>query len=220
MTSQVLVSEPAVPLPHEHQYSTTIPLSPNTHDPIPSVPNPDYEHSLHNHHPPANISSKNLTDSRDILLSKALKSLHPTVDTYRTSPLATSFNWNDVAATLPSHIEKTWYVVAFRSRRWPHANHNALYEADAAAHTEAQTNGGILQYWYGDLNEAKECYAMCVWTDRKSAVKANTGPRHLQAVALARDMYEWFRLERYWLVKEAGKSEFKVVQIEGPPCGV
>ncbi|KAJ3011830.1 hypothetical protein HKX48_006627 [Thoreauomyces humboldtii] len=151
----------------------------------------------------------------DRLLESLLRlHLRPTTPSYRTSPLATSFSWSDVAAHLPLELDKTFYVVAFRSVRSEHAHAPTLYDADALAHEEARTSGGILSYWYGDLDgDTRRCLAMCVWADREWARKAVHGPRHARAMRLASTMYETYSLERYWLRKVAGVEGLTVDQI-------
>ena len=55
------------------------------------------------------------------------------------------------------------------------------------------------QYWYGVLNERRECLAMCIWASQEEAVKAIHRPAHREAMKLARVMYDTYTLERYSL---------------------
>lgn len=55
------------------------------------------------------------------------------------------------------------------------------------------------QYWYGILNERRECLAMCIWENREAAIKAIHKPAHTLAMKLTSVMYETYTLERYSL---------------------
>ncbi|KAH7436341.1 hypothetical protein KP509_05G015200 [Ceratopteris richardii] len=92
-----------------------------------------------------------------------------------------------------------FYMVVFRSKRSKDANSELLYQADADAHEEAKESGGLLTYWYGTLNAERECFATCIWRSRKDASQASRLPKHLRAASLASRMYDFYRLERYWL---------------------
>ncbi|TPX69835.1 hypothetical protein SpCBS45565_g02185 [Spizellomyces sp. 'palustris'] len=151
--------------------------------------------------------------SADIALEKALHNLNSLHADYRTIPLEDAFNWNAIAASLDPDLSGRWYLVVFRSIRHPDADHGALYEADRLAHEEAKQSGGILKYWYGDLNHRRECLAMCVWANREFAKKATHKPSHIKAMTLAASMYDTYKLDRYWLVKEKGSREFRIEQV-------
>ncbi|KAI8802444.1 hypothetical protein BJ742DRAFT_833094 [Cladochytrium replicatum] len=157
--------------------------------------------------------SKTETSAADELLYNALKGLTTTTPAYRKTPLAETFNWGDVSRQLPIELAGVWYIVAFRSVRRADADHKALYDADFAAHEEAKNSGGILKYWYGDLDADRRCLAMCVWAGRGFARRATRKPKHLVAVGLAARMYDEYRLERYWLIKVAGSTEFRIEEL-------
>ncbi|KAI9006154.1 hypothetical protein BC832DRAFT_471359 [Gaertneriomyces semiglobifer] len=150
----------------------------------------------------------------DLILAETLRDLRELVPDYRTAPIATAFNWSELWQLLPRSASKRWYLVVFRSVRKATANSSALYDADHLAHEEAKKSGGILKYWYGDLNDQRECLAMCVWASRDFAKRATTGPDHVKAMRLAAQMYETYRLERYWLIKDADSNEFHVEQLD------
>ncbi|KAG0624503.1 hypothetical protein M758_3G252600 [Ceratodon purpureus] len=118
-----------------------------------------------------------------------------------TTPVEQCFDWArelpDLVATSPGALE--FYLVVFRSIRKSSANSDQLYSADAAAHDEARLSGGLLKYWYGILNERRECLAMCIWASRDEAVKAIHKPAHREAMKLAPVMYDMYTLERYSL---------------------
>lgn len=100
------------------------------------------------------------------------------------------------------------YIVAFRSTRAKDSPSKDLYEADRLAHEEAVSvstpphcsrheslirfffsppqRGGLLLYWYGSPTALGSNLATCIWQSRKHAVLANSGPRHLEAIRLAR----------------------------------
>ncbi|KAI8918158.1 hypothetical protein DFJ77DRAFT_454620 [Powellomyces hirtus] len=150
----------------------------------------------------------------DHALSAALQNLTAIDPNYRTAPLSTSFNWSQVAASLPADISGKWYIVVFRSVRRADANSRTLYDADGAAHEEAKNSGGILTYWYGRLEPSDNtCLAMCVWANRDFAKQATQLPSHAIAMRLAARMYVSYTLERYWLIKEKGEDTFRIEQI-------
>lgn len=60
-----------------------------------------------------------------------------------------------------------------------------------------------VKYWYGILNERRECLAMCIWASRDDAVKAIHKPAHREAMKLAPVMYDTYTLERYSLQIDA-----------------
>ena len=128
---------------------------------------PNYHHHP-DHHPDArSIDLTNLIITElDLILANALESLHPILDSYRTSSLSESMNWSSIHALLPPLATKSWYVVVFRSIRKKDVNRKDLYDADHAAHMEAKESGGILGYWYGDVDKENRCLAMCIWANR------------------------------------------------------
>jgi hypothetical protein len=119
-----------------------------------------------------------------------------------TTPVEQCFNWArelpDLITT-PAGTRLEFYIVVFRSIRKASANSAQLYSADAAAQDEARLSGGLLKYWYGTLNERRECLAMCIWASREEAAKAMHKPAHREAMKLAPVMYETYTLERYAL---------------------
>ncbi|KAI9315359.1 hypothetical protein BX666DRAFT_1861143 [Dichotomocladium elegans] len=147
------------------------------------------------------------------LLADALPHFHVITDDYVHVALRDAFNWNEVARRLDEQSEGEWFIVAFRSVRRADADHKLLYEADSKAHQEAIHSGGLLQYWYGDLNHHRECLAMCIWVNRDYALNATRKPLHIQAARLASSMYETYKLERYLLVKKAGKLVFEIIEV-------
>ncbi|XP_024388284.1 UPF0643 protein PB2B2.08 [Physcomitrium patens] len=121
-----------------------------------------------------------------------------------TDPLATPieecFDWaHELHDLVAFQGSSEFYLVVFRSVRKSTADSVMLYEADAAAQEEARLSGGLLKYWYGIMNERRECLAMCIWTSREDAKKAIYKPAHRVAMKLASSMYDMYRLERYSL---------------------
>ncbi|ORX48213.1 hypothetical protein DM01DRAFT_1259890, partial [Hesseltinella vesiculosa] len=133
-----------------------------------------------------------------------LPKLHTISENYAHASIAAAFNWDEVAADLVDH-EGDWFIVAFRSVRKAQADNHLLFEADEKAQEEAIHSGGLLKYWYGDLNFHRECLAMCIWVNREFALKATHKPLHLQAAKLANEMYDTYQLERYTLSKKKGE---------------
>ncbi|KAI9268985.1 hypothetical protein BDA99DRAFT_603178 [Phascolomyces articulosus] len=144
------------------------------------------------------------------LLDKALPHFHVITDDYVHASILDAFNWDETAQWLGKETEGEWFIVAFRSVRKADADSKLLYEADARAQQEAVHSGGLLKYWYGDLNEHRECLAMCIWVNREYALKATRKPLHLKAAKLASEMYESYQLERYSLIKRAGENVFHI----------
>ncbi|KAL2634322.1 hypothetical protein R1flu_005801 [Riccia fluitans] len=145
-------------------------------------------------------------------LSSFFDELVPNPDVQKTPltiPIANVLDWKSVVDHLRSRGSRfdpaahEYYVVAFRSVRSKGADDEKLYSADALAQAEARQSGGLLMYWFGTLNERRECFAMCIWESVEYARKANTLPAHLLAISLAREMYDTYRLERYWLSADA-----------------
>ncbi|XP_024398066.1 UPF0643 protein PB2B2.08 [Physcomitrium patens] len=116
-----------------------------------------------------------------------------------TTPVEKCFDWGKELGDLVECHGREFYLVVFRSIRKSTANSEMLYKADAAAQEEARISGGLLKYWYGILNERRECLAMCIWASRDDAVKAIHKPAHRVAMKLASAMYDMYTLERYCL---------------------
>ncbi|KAH7436310.1 hypothetical protein KP509_05G012900 [Ceratopteris richardii] len=111
-----------------------------------------------------------------------------------------------------NRAENRFYMVVFRSIRAADADEELLYAADAEAHEEAKRSGGLLTYWYGSLNQERECFATCIWRSREDAIKASKLPNHLKAASLASTMYDFYDLQRYWLTfSSAGEPIFDSV---------
>ncbi|MCO5571409.1 hypothetical protein L7F22_025149 [Adiantum nelumboides] len=131
------------------------------------------------------------------------------------TPLVRCFEWRQVSSRLRGlapPAQETFYMVVFRSKRQEEADSAMLYAADAEAHEEAKHSGGLLMYWYGTLNERRECFATCIWKAREDALKANRLPKHREAAMLASQMYEFYHLEKYWLTfSSAGEPRFENV---------
>ncbi|KAI8074495.1 hypothetical protein BC940DRAFT_249211 [Gongronella butleri] len=145
----------------------------------------------------------------DHALLDVLDQFHVVTDNYAHADIESAFNWDEVAAELVDW-EGDWFIVAFRSVRKAQADNQLLFEADAKAQEEAIHSGGLLKYWYGDLNHHRECLAMCIWINREYALKATHKPLHLQAARLAGEMYDTYRLERYTLTKKKGDPKFTI----------
>jgi hypothetical protein len=142
----------------------------------------------------------------DFKFAEYLKVLQTITENYAYLPLEQIFNWDEVANQFDLDEEGDWYQVCFRSVRKPEANTKLLYDADLAAHNEAKECGGLLKYWYGDLNEHRECFATCIWSSREFSRIATRKPLHRKAVALTAQMYETYTLECYNIKKKRGEK--------------
>eukprot|EP00850_Spirogloea_muscicola_P004299 SM000018S03664 [mRNA] locus=s18:647436:648545:- [translate_table: standard] len=136
-----------------------------------------------------------------------LEGLEPTPDALAdalTTPYEDCFLWDRILPELAYYADEVGgplYAVVFRSIRKVEADSEQLYAADAAAHEEAKKSGGLLKYWYGTLNEQRECLATCIWSSREHARRALGKPSHIKAMQLASQMYVMYVLERYWIHK-------------------
>ncbi|KAJ3278890.1 hypothetical protein HDU79_001109 [Rhizoclosmatium sp. JEL0117] len=166
------------------------------------------------HPPTSDLSSSLRIRPVDLALAeRGLDHFHAITEDYFHVPIPEVFNWNEVAELLGAEEEGDWYIVAFRSVRKVDADAKALYDADHLAHTEALESGGLLKYWYGSLNEKRECLASCIWSSRDFARQATKKPYHLLAMSLASRMYESYTLERWSLVKKKGETVFHLSQL-------
>ncbi|KAF8658259.1 hypothetical protein AX16_002035 [Volvariella volvacea WC 439] len=157
-------------------------------------------------------------DPASLSLHKALHKFKPVTEEYAKVPYEEAFNWTDLK--LPLHEEREWYCVAFRSKRKSENAPAALYDADAKAHAEAVSNGGLILYWYGiPHQETGMNLATCIWQSRKHAVAANSRPHHINAMRLAASSYEVYHLERYVLRKAAGEEGITVEPFTGGEVG-
>ena len=153
----------------------------------------------------------------DHAMEDALRQLRTLVPKPAQVPLHEAFNWSHIATRLPLDGAGDWFVVAFRSTRKVDADAEALYAADAAAHDEAWNSGGLLTYYFGDLDTERSCLAMCIWAHLDWARMATTLPKHQHAVSLAGRMYEHYTLERYRLEKHAGAPQLQLISL-GTMC--
>ncbi|CAG8514466.1 33240_t:CDS:2 [Racocetra persica] len=144
--------------------------------------------------------------------SRQLEKLKAIKPNYATESIETSFNWDEIAASIKD-VEGEWYAVAFRSIRRVDADNKLLYEADAKAYNEAMLHGGLLKYFIGELNQFRECLSMCIWTNREDSIKATQNRLHVDAKRLTNSMYETYTLERYKLKKTKGETKINIHQI-------
>ncbi len=147
--------------------------------------------------------------------------LRPVVDDFARLPIGSAFDWR--AITSPAdHGE--WYMVTFRSVRRAGADEARLTTLDDAAHAEAAAAPGFIHYFKGPTNVRGECLSFCVWQSRQAARAAAGGPNHAIAAAVAREMYESYRLDFIRLVKRAGVPGFGFAPFDvigsGPPGGI
>ena len=104
------------------------------------------------------------------LLAKALTLLKATREDYATAPYQDSFNWTEVLNELKKLCaaepgfdwqEKTFYIVAFRSKVRPTTDRAHLGALDEASHLEATKGGGLLKYWFGEPDTEGRNLATC-----------------------------------------------------------
>ncbi|KZT59196.1 hypothetical protein CALCODRAFT_431396 [Calocera cornea HHB12733] len=160
-------------------------------------------------------------DPASLSLHHALHNFRPLDRQYSAKTYAEAFNWDEIL--LPEDEEREWYCVAFRSKRRKGSNSEALYTADAKAHDEAIRNGGLIRlplYRYGVPDERTGLnLATCIWQSRRHAVAGASKPSHIQAMRLAAESYDVYRLERYVLRKTAGERAVAVEEYHGGEVG-
>ena len=103
-------------------------------------------------------------------MAKALTFLKAIRDDYATAPYEDSFNWAEVLDELKRLCEaeegfhwqeKTFYIVAFRSKVRQTTDRNYLGALDEASHLEATEGGGLLKYWFGEPDAMGRNLATC-----------------------------------------------------------
>ena len=140
--------------------------------------------------------------------TKAFERLRPITPEYPALPIAEGFNWEEAMSRLDAG---TWYLVVFRSQRAAHADVQVLTEFDERAYREALDGAGLLFYFQGQLNSRRECLSFCVWQHRWQAQAAARLPLHQAATEIVGQMYKQYRLERYWIAKEAGSPAVRIM---------
>ena len=109
-------------------------------------------------------------DTPNRLLAKALTLMKATRHDYATAPYEDSFNWTEILHELKTLSEseqgfhwkeKTFYIVAFRSKVRPTTDRSHLGALDEASHLEATKGGGLLKYWFGEPDAAGRNLATC-----------------------------------------------------------
>ncbi|KAK7741873.1 hypothetical protein SLS53_004940 [Cytospora paraplurivora] len=92
-------------------------------------------------------------DSETGILAEALTNMRCLREDYATAPYLETFNWGEIVdrvrelANARKHHwrDKSFYIVAFRSRYVPGIDHSHLGDLDKAAHAEATASGGFLK---------------------------------------------------------------------------
>ena len=180
-----------------------------------------HQHHGHHHPAPAEIADFSTRlphiDPASLVLHQALHDFSPIDTRYAMRRYDKAFNWKSLS--LPVNVEREWYCVVFRSRRKPESSSLSLYQADREAHEEAVHNGGLVMYWYGVPDETGLNLATCIWQSRRHAIKAISGPKHVQAMKQAAGAYEIYELERWILRKEAGFTDISLRKWEGGEVG-
>lgn len=165
---------------------------------------------------PSNDATTSTGQNCDPHVAQAIAQLRPITQTPAHTPLPEAFNWNEIARALqPFAVD--WFVVAFRSIRKATACVDTLHVADALAHAEARTSGGLLAYYYGGIEAERRCLAMCVWQGASYARAASLRPLHKRAASLAAEMYDAYHLETYSIRKNVGATRLHIVPTGGIP---
>ena len=147
--------------------------------------------------------------------------IRPVADDVARLPIGSAFDWSAITSEAE---DGEWYVVTFRSVRRPGADEARLTTLDDLAHAEAARAPGFIHYFKGPTNERGECLSFCIWQSRQAARASAGGPQHVIAAAVAREMYETYRLDFVRLIKRAGTRDFAFEPFDpapaGPPGGI
>lgn len=147
-------------------------------------------------------------------IADAIQGIAPLHADYATAPIGEGFTWQECLNPIP---EGQWYLVVFRSRRKETADLDLLTSADDRAFAEAGTTPGLLHYFRGQLNERRECLSFCLWENQEQAQAAAARPLHQSAATLVNEMYHSYRLERYWLYKDAMEPALRFERLHNDP---
>jgi hypothetical protein len=118
-------------------------------------------------------------------------------DDFAIVPIETAFNWDQFA--IYANLSK-WYLVAFRSTRKENVDVSQLNALDNMAHNDAAMQPGFLFYFKGKILPGashRKNLSFCMWENRNFARAAAQRQMHLNASAVALNMYDAYVLERY-----------------------
>ncbi|KAK9370446.1 hypothetical protein V1509DRAFT_561142 [Lipomyces kononenkoae] len=158
-------------------------------------------------------------DTPNQLLAKALTIFKPIREDYATAPYIESFNWQAIIDFL-SEIsvaegyqwkKRRFYVVTFRSKLLPDIDLQQLHDLDAHAHQEAVASGGLLKYWFGTKNQSHQNLATCLWRSREDARAGGAGPRHKDAMAATRGLYDTIIFKTLQLIIHDDASSWEII---------
>jgi hypothetical protein len=135
---------------------------------------------------------------------------------YSRVPIEQGFNWHDAFAAVG---DGEWYLVAFRSRHRPDADHVTLNELDRRASRAASRYPGFMYYFVGTPRDDGHCLSFCLWRSRRNAETAAADPAHRRAIARGLPCFTHYALERYRLVKDDGSLRFEPLPASLPDPG-
>jgi heme-degrading monooxygenase HmoA len=125
---------------------------------------------------------------------------------YSRAPIEAGFNWDEAFARVG---DGEWHLVAFRSRHAPDADETFLTQLDERASAAASRHPGFLYYFIGAPQADGQCLSFCLWRSAEAARAASADPEHRDAVARGLPSFAHYRLERYRIVKRAGRLTFQ-----------
>lgn len=136
-------------------------------------------------------------DIQSRLLALALTTLAPVRPDYATSPYQLALNWDNILTSLASlatehHVQwerQSFYVVEFRSRLKQDIDGELLFTLDKQSHREATESGGLLKYWYGTPDAARNNLATCKQKPSLITsfnINASFGSNHFQVCGAAK----------------------------------
>jgi hypothetical protein len=124
---------------------------------------------------------------------------------YMLLPIEDGFNW----AECLSHVQEgQWYLVVFRSKHRADADEALLTHLDNQASKAARSLPGFLFYFIGTPLSTGECLSFCLWSHQTEAKLASAQPEHREAVEKGLSAYEYYRLERYHVLKQNETIQF------------
>lgn len=121
------------------------------------------------YHGPSHLLDLRTLDTPNRLLAVALTTLSPTTQRYAITPYTRAFDWSSLFMRLRDLVNVegiTWarqdfYVVEFRSKLKAGIDNGLLFKLDKESHAEAAQSGGLLKYWFGDLDGERRNLATC-----------------------------------------------------------
>lgn len=129
---------------------------------------------------------------------------------YMLLPIEAGFDWNTYFSDIAAG---EWYLVVFRCKHRADADEALLTMLDERASAAAIATPGFLGYFAGIPAVTGECLSFCLWEHQTNARAGASHSAHRQAAHQGVSMYEYYRLERYQIRKDAGQLTFDALPV-------